>query len=234
MSYEIQVSARARRVTLHILAGRGLVVTVPRRFPKRDIPAIVEENRAWVLESLAQLRARTPAKYLVWPPARLDLNAMNTRVFLDYCHPDGSDSAVVDSTEASRWVLAVDTENRPLVAQALASVLKYVARDVLLPLLRELAVRHGLTYQRASIRGQRTLWGSYSSTGTLSLNYKLLFLQAELVEYVLLHELAHTRYLDHSAKFWRLLVELLPDAVALDRRLRDAGDDVPPWLELAR
>ena len=84
------------------------------------------------------------------------------------------------------------------------------------------------------VRGQRSVWGSYSSTGTLSLNYKILFLPPELADYVMLHELAHTGVLDHSPAFWSLLETYYPGARQADQRLSNAVRDVPPWLELAR
>ena len=90
-----------------------------------------------------------------------------------------------------------------------------------------------MTYGKLSVRGQRTLWGSYSSSGTLSLNYKLLFLPPELVDYVVLHELAHTRHMDHSRAFWRLLDKMIPGARDLDDQVNDAATLVPRWLERA-
>ena len=94
--------------------------------------------------------------------------------------------------------------------------------------------RHRLFFARVAVRGQRSVWGSCSSRGTVSLNWKLLFLRPALVDYVLVHELAHTRHLDHSSAFWRLLVSLEPSARALDAELRSAGRFVPHWLEPAR
>jgi len=112
--------------------------------------------------------------------------------------------------------------------------LKHIARTFLPPLLASYAHLHSKQYSKVSIRGQRTVWGSYSSSGTLSLNYKLLFLRRELVDYVLLHELAHTVHLDHSAAFWAQLQSMNVKARALDRELRTSAHLVPPWLELAR
>ena len=90
-----------------------------------------------------------------------------------------------------------------------------------------------MVYRRLTVRGQRTLWGSYSSSGTLSLNYKLLFLPSELVDYVVLHELAHTRHMNHSRAFWRLLERMAPGARQLDQRVNDEARRVPRWLEKA-
>lgn len=119
---------------------------------------------------------------------------------------------------------------RSAVATELAVVIKALARQYLPVRLAMLAEQHGISYQRVQIRGQRTRWGSCSSTGTISLNYKLLFLSPTLVDYVLLHELAHTRHLNHSPAFWRYLQSMQANARQQDDQLKHAGQDVPPWL----
>jgi len=135
---------------------------------------------------------------------------------------------------ADQLILDADPQNKVEVATEISVYLMQLAKEYLPPLLAQHATASNTTYKRVQIRGQRSVWGSYSSTGTLSLNYKLLFLSDELVDYVLLHELAHTRYLDHSPKFWACLESFQPGAKHLDKRLSAAGRDVPPWLEWAR
>jgi len=105
------------------------------------------------------------------------------------------------------------------------------ARAHLLPRLQALSRETGLRYRRARIAGQQTLWGSCSSRGTISLNYKLLFLPRELARYVLVHELAHTVHADHSPAFWGLVRRHEPDYEDLHDQLRDAGRWVPAWAE---
>ncbi len=108
------------------------------------------------------------------------------------------------------------------------------ARDTLEPWLTALAVDTGLTFKRVTIRSQRTRWGSCSPHGVISLNRKLLFLPRELVRYVLIHELCHTRELNHSARFWSCLRQLEPDTDALHGRMRDAWKSVPGWAHPLR
>jgi hypothetical protein len=90
----------------------------------------------------------------------------------------------------------------------------------------------GFSYKRIQIRGQTSRWGSCSSRGTLSLNYKLMFLEPELVRYLVIHELSHTRHLDHSARFWKLVGHFEPKYAELDQELGESWRDVPAWVEI--
>lgn len=249
LEYELRVSSRARRLSLRVEPGRGVIVTVPKRFARRDVPAFVEANRAWVEEALADIERKTPIHYRQWPPRELPLKSLRQTVNIVYPASRKDTNSVFNAPfEVAEAVLPVENsssqplvftvcsepENKSAVATELAGQLIVLARRVLPAWLAAQAAHTGMRYDRVSIRGQRTLWGSYSSSGTLSLNYKLLFLRRELVDYVLLHELAHTLYLDHSPTFWRHLVGMQSNALALDSELKQAGRDVPPWLELAR
>lgn len=232
LAYTVRASARAKRVTLRVLPGVGLVVSVPKRFARRDVPAVVEAHREWAESALAELARRTPDVCRTWPPETLVLAGIGRRIALRWRDPGRE--ARPRWPDAGTLELAVSPEDRVAVASSVAAALKAEGRRTLPPRLAELAERHAFRYSRVAIRGQRSVWGSCSSRGTVSLNYKLLFLRPALLDYVLLHELAHTRHLDHSVAFWRLLEHVEPNARALDRELRSAGERVPPWLELAR
>ena len=82
------------------------------------------------------------------------------------------------------------------------SIDKTEARKRIISQTGQLAEQHGFTYNKVSIRNQRTRWGSCSAKGNISLNMKLVALPPELVDYVILHELVHTRVHNHSRKFW--------------------------------
>ena len=244
--YELVVSARAKRAILRIVPGRGLVVSIPKGFSQSEVTRFIARHRQWIVSSLAELDAATPAGYRQWPPRRLHLTAMQTDVDIFYFEDKGA--VLHQGTETiARTSPGIDINKRPLqmtvsageqdksaVAKEISLQLKHIARTFLPPLLASYAHLHSKQYSKVSIRGQRTVWGSYSSSGTLSLNYKLLFLRRELVDYVLLHELAHTVHLDHSAAFWAQLQSMNVKARALDRELRTSAHLVPPWLELAR
>jgi len=104
-----------------------------------------------------------------------------------------------------------------------------VARDLLRQRVGELAGLYGFTYNRIFIRRQRTRWGSCSGQNNINLNLKLVALPAMLRDYVILHELLHTRIKNHGDDFWSELNKFVGDARGLrDRLNRIPLDDEPP------
>jgi len=229
--YTIKVSPRAKRVILRVEPGLGLVVSIPKRFAKRDVPEVLAEHDEWIRATLEEMEAQTPEAYRQWPPESIELKAVGETWRLHFnassARLDGTHLPIVDV------YLPIDPSDRIAVAKACAELLKRRARRSLPSWVCHLAVPHGIHVAKVSIRGQRTVWGSYSSSGTLSLNYKLLFLPPRYVDYVLLHELAHTRHLDHSPEFWAFLFSMDPQAEHLDATMNEVTQTVPPWLELA-
>jgi hypothetical protein len=101
----------------------------------------------------------------------------------------------------------------------------------LIPWLRQTSQEIKLPFNRAAVRGQKTLWASCSSKSNISLNFKLLFLPPHLVRYVFIHELCHTIHLNHSRKFWALVAEKEPNYRQYDAELNKAWVYIPEWLE---
>ena len=79
-----------------------------------------------------------------------------------------------------------------------------------------------LSYKKVSIRNQKTRWGSCTSTGTLSFNYRIIHLPPEAQDYIIVHELCHLAQMNHSIKFWRLVEKAIPDHRKIRATIRNA------------
>ena len=95
------------------------------------------------------------------------------------------------------------------------------AKIVLEKRIRELAIKHSFQFNKLTIRNQRTRWGSCSNKNNINLNAKLLHLPQELIDYVLLHELVHTKIKNHSREFWEMLEKHVDNCKIYDKRLKE-------------
>ena len=121
------------------------------------------------------------------------------------------------------WIKKHSNNMKELIQKSkeLPKIDKEEARKKLGKRLSELAMEHNFQYNRVSIRNQKTRWGSCSSKDNISLNMKLLHLPDQLIDYILLHELVHTRVKNHSQDFWNELETVVPNARIVDKQLRD-------------
>lgn len=106
---------------------------------------------------------------------------------------------------------------------AFLNIDKKEARKKIKSRLRELARKNDFKFGKISMRNQKTRWGSCAGNNDISLNYKLVLLPPELMDYVLFHELVHTRVHNHSPKFWEDLNKYVGDAKAKAKILTEWG-----------
>jgi len=79
---------------------------------------------------------------------------------------------------------------------------------------------YGFKIKRVAIKNTSTRWGSCSSLGNLNFNYKIIYLRAQLADYLIVHELCHLGELNHSKRFWTLVGKTIPDYVNLNKELK--------------
>ncbi len=98
---------------------------------------------------------------------------------------------------------------------------KAEARKILVNRINELCEQHGFRYNKVFMRNQKTRWGSCSAKNNINLNMKMVWLPDEMIDYVLLHELVHTRIKNHNNTFWAELNRLVGDAKEINKRLKE-------------
>ena len=99
-----------------------------------------------------------------------------------------------------------------------------LAREVLGARTGYYARKMGVTYGRISIREQKTRWGSCSSKGNLNFNWRLIFAPEEVVDYIVVHELAHRKEMNHSRAFYDVVASILPDYKVREKWLKENGE----------
>jgi predicted metal-dependent hydrolase len=234
ISYTVKIHPRARHVRLRLDPREGLVVTVPRRFDQRRVPALIAEKREWIESVQARLdRARSGMDAAVAGPRpeRVELPALGERWPVEYRVGQRSTLGFSAAGQALAFQLprqASDTLDDRIAAR-LRGWLMDRARDALEPMVHQLAREHGFRHGPITIRNQRARWGSCSARGNLSLNARLLFASPQACRYVLIHELAHTEHLDHSSAFWRRVAELDPDFQRHQAELKTVWHRLPDW-----
>jgi hypothetical protein len=111
---------------------------------------------------------------------------------------------------------------RPFVEDRLL----HLAKQELPVRVQELAAVHGFQVSRITVRNQRTRWGSCSRRGHISLNWRLIQVPTAVCDYIILHELAHLRHLNHSARFWQEVGRLCPNWKAAEAWIKQHGREL--------
>lgn len=230
--YTIRESARAKRVLIQVKTGGDVVVVVPIGFDHRNVPTLLQEKRHWLDRSISRIQEehkRFNPDPIGELPTQVNLRAIG-ELWTVAQRASNGEAVDVCEEDGKRLVVCGDLNDAAVLRQSMRDWVMGKARTHLLPWLMDVAGSHAFTVGKVAVRCQKTRWGSYSRRGTLSLNAQLLFLPPHLVTYVFLHELCHTRHLDHSKEFWTLLGTHVPRAVDLRREIRDAWKYIPTWL----
>ena len=231
-AYRVRVSTRARRIRLTVTPRDGLVVVVPHRW-RGDPARFVAEKADWAraaLESVSDRSALFAAGAEALLPDTVALDACGERWPVEY--RTTASASVRARIEGPLLVVSGAVDDAEKCLAALTRWLDRTARERLLPLLAETSSAVGIAYSGARVRRQRTRWGSCSSRKTISLNRNLVFLPEHLVRSLMLHELAHVQQMNHSRRFYDVLLALDPDALRHRVEMRAAHDLVPAWADV--
>jgi predicted metal-dependent hydrolase len=219
-------------VRFQVSVEKGLEVVVPMRFRVSRVPSLVEKNIQWIERAFrrAEVLHGKIGPVREWQsPEEIRCLAFDLRWKVVSCHDDTKAVSVKESS-GDTLLLQGAIDDGGACQKALKSWLTNKAKEYLIPQLKKVSEETGLAYSSVTVRRQKTRWGSCSSRRSISLNARLLFLPPDLVTYILVHELCHTKHLNHSPVFWRLVASYLPDYRQFDRQLRGADRWMPKWL----
>ena len=206
VSYLLRRSPRRRTVGLRIDQS-GLTVSVPARAPQRAWEAILREKSGWVLDKLEALRARSVPAF-AWRDGEL-LPFLGSPIEL-----------VVEHGTPRAWPALGDGQLRvalpdPSDITALETrIVQWYRREALAFFQHRVifyARQLDVSVSRLGLSSARTRWGSCTSGGSIRLNWRLIKAPPSVIDYVVIHELAHLIELNHSPSFWKIVAQLCPD-----------------------
>jgi len=210
--YEARRSSEASEPRIDVDI-KGVRVVLPEASTE-DPETLLGENAAWVIEKKQKydsFRAQVP-----------DREFTDGETFPYHGEPH---EIVVEKRSSSDIVdqelrLAKHHVEQTSVKRALETLYRRKAREYFENRSDQLANEMGVEYDKIEIRNQRTKWGSCSTSGTLGLNWRLMMAPPDVIDYIVVHELAHLREQNHTDEFWSIVAEYDPDY-----------EDHAQWLE---
>jgi predicted metal-dependent hydrolase len=209
LAYTIRRSPRARRIRVKVDPYAGVEVVIPQRATKREAQAAIRELRPWIEKRLEEARAARAR--LTTPPGTVPFLGAHLRLTHDpnrtRAHRKG-DEIHLPATNAHH---------------ALERWYRTQAKHEIAPRLDRATHALGKPHVSLAIRNQRTRWGSCSSTGAMSFNWRLVLAPEPVLDYVVWHEACHLVVMDHSRRFWALVERHVPTYREPRRWLRQNG-----------
>lgn len=237
VAYEFK---RGRRRTIGMQVGlQGLEVRAPRWVGQAEVDQTLREKSAWIIRKLNEARElgeRQRLNRIEWRDgASIPYLGEGMIVVLDPRHGfDGAGAALnLDLStlpgvaRASLHVGLAHDASGAQVRDAVQAWLMRQARTHFEQRLAHFGQQLGVQYKRLSLSSASTRWGSAGADGSIRLNWRLIHLRTDLIDYVVAHELSHLRVMDHSVRFWRTVESVMPDYSRLRAELRE--DALPLW-----
>jgi predicted metal-dependent hydrolase len=214
LDYAVRRSPRARRARLMVRPDGEVVVTIPARAPLRWARDLVVREADWIerhrgpaLAETARLARRLP----LGGGGRVPLGGVDHVVLLEL---SGLRRTRIDRVDDPHPLIRVRraTGDQRSPRQLLEPWLRARARAEITSLVAERAGQLGVRPQRIAIRDQRTRWASAARSGDLSFSWRLVLAPPSVMDYVVVHELAHLVRFGHGPRFWSLVRGVVPDA----------------------
>lgn len=228
-NYRVKISSRAKHLSLKITADDGLVVVMPRGYDRSLLADVLASRAGWIEKNLQRVGSTSARRHSWVLPQRVYLPAIDKQ--WQVITQATCSTSVRATSRGEALVLSGNIDNQHACQSAIRRWLMRYAKQQLVPRLAQVSKASGLRYSRVTIRGQRTRWGSCSSTGAINLNFQLLFVSPAMLNYVFMHELSHTVHMNHSKAFYAVLSSYVPNYKAIEADLKQAWRSIPGWVQ---
>jgi predicted metal-dependent hydrolase len=194
---------RARRLTLRIdTGGRGLRITIPPGLARREVDRFLHNHQDWLEQRLKVI----PRRPRVRPGIKLPLRGVPHLII----HEPSTRGTVKVVRDEAGPLLVVHGE-RPHLPRRVADFLKREAKRRIEVLVEKHTTAIGKRARAIRYRDTTSRWGSCTADGTLSFSWRIMMAPPAVINYLVAHEVAHLKQMNHGPKFWKLCHDLCPD-----------------------
>jgi predicted metal-dependent hydrolase len=204
IAYTHKTHPRSKSIKIRIEPSGEVIVTTPRFTPKWSINAVVKKSDNWIQRQLLKIKQQKNFGETTHT-IRLFGKIYRKKIQLQTNQPIGA-KIIEDELSIN------PIENNPeKISNEINRFLKSTAQRYVLPRAKQLATKMKIKFNRISLRQQKTRWGSCSNQGNLNFNWRLVHCPAKVIDYVIIHELAHRQHMNHSSAFWNLVKKYDPE-----------------------
>mgnify|MGYP001240279575 FL=1 len=209
------------------VSAQGLTVRAPLRASHTVIESVLREKTRWILQKLSDRAVRVDSTPRVHWQDGSSMPFLGGELQLRL-HPQAPRTGELLSIGPQRWVLHLCADVEASAEQVRAVVAAWWlrhARQLLTERLQHYAPAMGVQWRSLRLSNARTRWGSAKADGSIMLNWRLLHYRLPVLDYVVIHELAHLRHMDHSPHFWAVVESVCPDYLQLRQALKQPCPD---------
>ena len=209
------------------VSAQGLTVRAPLRASHTVIESVLREKTRWILQKLSDRAVRVDSTPRVHWQDGSSMPFLGGELQLRL-HPQAPRTGELLSIGPQRWVLHLCADVEASAEQVRAVVAAWWlrhARQLLTERLQHYARAMGVQWRSLRLSNARTRWGSAKADGSIMLNWRLLHYRLPVLDYVVIHELAHLRHMDHSPHFWAVVESVCPDYLQLRQALKQPCPD---------
>ena len=218
---ELVKNRRAKRYIIRLLANLVLRVTIPKGGSKKEALRFISENLIWIEKQYQSHRLKH--SFATASPLSNEIALLYQGRMVRFHSLSNGQMKFI---RFANLLIPKNHEDHDNDKETVENFLLHLAKSSLTERTLQLADKHFLQPKKISIRNQKTRWGSCSNSGTISLNWRLIQVPAFVRDYVILHELAHLKFLDHSPHFWNHLGKLCPNLNAAESWLKEYSQQV--------
>lgn len=215
ITYTLKRSGKRRSIGLRI-DDRGLTVSVPLRASEKWLHSVLQDKARWVVEKLDGWQTCKPAA-IRWQDGET-IDYLGELLVLRVVQ--GLFATPVHLNGRELWVFVVNGSETAHIEQAVSRWYQHEAEQFFVRRVAHFAPLLNVVPHAVKLSGAKTQWGSCTAQGSVRLNVQLIKLPPRLIDYVVVHELAHLRELNHSAAFWRVVESVCSEYTSLRGELK--------------